>query len=201
MLSCVGSCCLYSSFPLSFFFFFFLCFFVFFLFLFFFFKLLFILFIYFWLCWVFVSVRGLSPAAASGGHSPSRCAGLSPSRPLLLPVRLQTRRLSSCGSRAQLLRGTWDPPRPGLEPVCPASAGRLSTTAPPGKPRFLFLDLLFHFGGTPLHSLWDRTRPPGSGQGSNLCPLQWKHRVLTTGPPGKSPVWCFLKNNSYISTF
>ena len=50
--------------------------------------------------------------------------------------RLQTRRLSNCGSRAQLLRGTWDPPRPGLEPVSPASAGRLSTTAPPGKPHF-----------------------------------------------------------------
>ena len=33
---------------------------------------------------VFVSVRGLSPVAASGGHSSSRCAGLSPSRPLLL---------------------------------------------------------------------------------------------------------------------
>ena len=48
--------------------------------------------------------------------------------------RLQTRRLSSCGSRAQLLRGTWDLPRPGLEPVSPALAGRLSTTAPPGKP-------------------------------------------------------------------
>ena len=44
---------------------------------------LFIIF-YFWLCWVFVSVRGLSPAAASGGHSSSRCAGLSLSRPLLL---------------------------------------------------------------------------------------------------------------------
>ena len=42
------------------------------------------LFIYFWLCWVFVSVRGLSPVAASGGHSSSRCAGLSLSRPLLL---------------------------------------------------------------------------------------------------------------------
>ena len=39
---------------------------------------------YFWLCWVFVSVRGLSLVAASGGHSSSRCAGLSPSRPLLL---------------------------------------------------------------------------------------------------------------------
>ena len=54
--------------------------------LFFFFKFyLFIyLFIYFWLCWVFVSVRGLSPVVASGGHSSSRCAGLSLSRPLLL---------------------------------------------------------------------------------------------------------------------
>ena len=41
-------------------------------------------FIYFWLCWVFVSVRGLSPVAASGGHSSSRCAGLSLSWPLLL---------------------------------------------------------------------------------------------------------------------
>ena len=41
------------------------------------------LFIYFWLCWVFVSVRGLSLVVASGGHSSSRCAGLSLSRPLL----------------------------------------------------------------------------------------------------------------------
>ena len=42
------------------------------------------LFIYFWLCWVFVSVRGLSTVAASGGHSSSRCAGLSLSGPVLL---------------------------------------------------------------------------------------------------------------------
>ena len=42
------------------------------------------LFIYFWLCWVFVSVRGLFPLAARGGHSSSRCAGLSLSRPLPL---------------------------------------------------------------------------------------------------------------------
>ena len=51
-------------------------------FFFFFFK--FYLFIYLWLCWVFVSVRGLSPVVASGGHSSSRCAGPSPPRPLLL---------------------------------------------------------------------------------------------------------------------
>ena len=42
------------------------------------------LFIYLWLCWGFVSVQGLSLVAASGGHSSSRCAGLSLSRPLLL---------------------------------------------------------------------------------------------------------------------
>ena len=50
------------------------------------------LFIYLWLCCVFVSVRGLSLVAASGGHSSSRCTGLSLSRPLLL---------RSTGSRAQ----------------------------------------------------------------------------------------------------
>ena len=54
-----------------------------FFFLFFFFNLI-NLFIYLWLCWVFVSVRGLSLVAASGDHSSSRCAGLSLSRPLLL---------------------------------------------------------------------------------------------------------------------
>ena len=60
----------FFSFTAHFFFFFFL-------------KYLFIFF-YFWLCWVFVSVRGLSLVAASGDHSSSRCAGLSLSRPLLL---------------------------------------------------------------------------------------------------------------------
>ena len=35
---------------------------------------------------IFVSVRGLSLVAASGGHSSSRCTGLSLSRPLLLRI-------------------------------------------------------------------------------------------------------------------
>ena len=52
---------------------------------------------------------------------------------LVAEHRLQTRRLSNCGSRAQLLCGMWDPPRPGLEPVSPALAGGLLTTASPGK--------------------------------------------------------------------
>ena len=67
---------------------------------------------------LFIAVRGPLIIAAS----------------LVAEHRLQTRRLSNCGSRAQSLRGTWDPPRPGLEPASPALAGRLPTTAPPGKP-------------------------------------------------------------------
>ena len=67
---------------------------------------------------LFIAVRGPLTIAAS----------------LVAEHRLQTRRLSSCGSRAQLLRGMWDLPRPGLEPVSPALAGRFSTTEPPGKP-------------------------------------------------------------------
>ena len=71
---------------------------------------------------LFIAVRGPLTSAAS----------------LVAEHGLQTRRLSSCGSRAQLLRGTWDPPRPGTEPVSPALAGRVSTTAPPGKPPIWF---------------------------------------------------------------
>ena len=70
---------------------------------------------------LFIAVRGPLTIAAS----------------LVAEHRLQTRRLSSCGSRAQLLHGMWDPPGPGHEPVSPASAGGLPTTAPPGKPELL----------------------------------------------------------------
>ena len=48
--------------------------------------------------------------------------------------RALERRLSSCGTQAQLLRNMWDLPGPGLEPVSPALAGGLSTTVPPGNP-------------------------------------------------------------------
>ena len=71
---------------------------------------------------LFIAVRGPLTVAAS----------------LVAEHRLQTRGLSSCGSRAQLLRGAWDPPRPGLEPTSPALAGRFSTTAPLGKPGIVF---------------------------------------------------------------
>ena len=101
------------------------------------------LFICLWLRWVFVSVRGLSLVAASGGHSSSRCVGLSLSRPLLLRST-GSRRAGSVvvahGPSCSAACGMWDLPRPGLEPVSPALAGRLSTTAPPGKPCFTTLN-------------------------------------------------------------
>ena len=58
------------------------------------------------------------------------CGPLTIVASLVAEHRLQTRRLSSCGSLAQLLQGMWDLPRPGLEPVSPVLAGRLSTTMP-----------------------------------------------------------------------
>ena len=58
---------------------------------------------------------------------------------LIAEHRLQMRRLSNCGARDQLLRGMWDLPRPGLEPVSPALAGGLPATAPPGKPYNYFI--------------------------------------------------------------
>ena len=43
------------------------------------------------------------------------------------------RGLSSCGTRASLLRSMWDLPGPGIEPMPPALAGGFLTTVPPGK--------------------------------------------------------------------
>ena len=78
--------------------------------------------------------RAFSSCGKRGPLFITVCGPLTIAASLVVEHRLQTRRLSNCGSRVQLLRGMWDPPRPGLEPMSPALAGRFSTTAPPGKP-------------------------------------------------------------------
>ena len=83
--------------------------------------------------------RAFSSCGERGPLFIAVCGPLTVAASLVVEHKLQMRRLSSCGSRAQLLRGMWDPPRPGLEPVSPALAGRFSTAAPPGKPRIKFL--------------------------------------------------------------
>ena len=95
---------------------------------------------------LFITVRGPPTIAAS----------------LVAEHRLQTRRLSNCGPRAQLLRGMWDLPRPGLEPASPALAGRLSTTAPPGKP------LLLSFNPMHLPHCCSGILPVRQAEGSSL---------------------------------
>ena len=80
---------------------------------------------------------------------------------------------------------------PGPEEFDPWNSGRTVPGWGPGSSHwglpgaghssssFYFLNLVF--GHAPRHvgSLFP-------DQGLNLCPLQWKRRVLTTGPPGKS---------------
>ena len=46
----------------------------------------------------------------------------------------------SYGSQASLLRGTWDLPGAGIEPMSPALSGRFFATEPPGKPWIPFSD-------------------------------------------------------------
>ena len=61
----------------------------------------------------------------------SRCRARAPGTRASVVV---ARGLSSCGARAELLRGMWDLPGPGLKPVSTALAGGLPTAAPSGKP-------------------------------------------------------------------
>ena len=46
-----------------------------------------------------------------------------------------------CGAWPSLLRGMWNHPGSGIEPMSPALAGGLFTTEPPGKPNKLFYTL------------------------------------------------------------
>ena len=72
-------------------------------------------------------------ASHCGGFSLFRCTGSRRASFSSCGSWALERRLSSCSARAQLLRGMWDLPRPGLEPVFPALAGGFLSTVPPGK--------------------------------------------------------------------
>ena len=77
---------------------------------------------------------GFSLAAAGGGSS--LVAGRMPLT--AVPSQFRARRLghaafSSCGAGAWLLRGTWNLPRSGMEPVGPALSGKFLSTIPSRK--------------------------------------------------------------------
>ena len=106
--------------------------------------------------WAF-SICGERVAALRCGARASYCGGFSCCRAWALGtwasvvvacglsscgLRALEYRLSSCGARAWLLRGMWDLPGPGLEPVSPALAGGFLTTVPPGKSLMQCFNLL-----------------------------------------------------------
>ena len=102
--------------------------------------------LFFWLCWLFVSVRGLSPVAASGGQSSSQCAGLSPSRPLLLRSRGSRRSGSAVvahGPSRSAARGIF--PDQGSNPCPPHWQADSQPLRHQGSPPALFLMALLYF--------------------------------------------------------
>ena len=66
----------------------------------------------------------------------SRCGGFSSCGASALE-----RKLNSCGTRAMFPCSMWYFPRPGIEPVSPALAGRFLTTRQPGKSQFLCFEV------------------------------------------------------------
>ena len=112
------------------------------------------------------------------------------------------RGLSSCGTWAQLLRGMWDLPRLGLEPMCPALAGGFLTTVPPGKSAYISLSIVslpinaflmemeFRIGLTPTDQVQDllEKRSALHGEmsaGSSLwCSVLWFIKCFHT--------YCFI---------
>ena len=65
-----------------------------------------------------------------------------------------------------MLRGMWDLPRAGIEPISPALAGRFLTTGPPGSPLPLLLTVVSQMPRAPKEGGlgWKSLRPPQSSE-------------------------------------
>ena len=149
--------------------------------------LLIYLFIYSWLCWVFVSVRGLSLVAASGGHSSPRCAGLSLSRPLLL---------RSTGSRragsAAVAHG----------PSCSAACGIFPDQGSNPCPLHRQADSQpLHHQGNPLPCL-DQRETGSERQGALVAHDQHQtalYGLITVRARVAETLWCWTTSEEEIS--
>ena len=120
-------------------------------------------------------VRAFSSCGKWGPLFIAVCGPLTIAASPVAEHRLQTRRLSNCGLWAQSLRGMWNPPRPGPEPVSPALAGRLSTTAPPGKAHLFVYSSVCYVSGsflTPEGTRNTWSLPPGAHCPRERDPVQ-----------------------------
>ena len=105
------------------------------------------------------------------------------------------RRLSTCGAWAQLLRGTWDLPGPGLELVSPALAGGFPTIAPPRKP---LQTSLIGKEQLSLATRWPLAKVGSSYQIKPKSPLN-KHPDSQIMPDSNEILVYFLTKNTDIS--
>ena len=110
--------------------------------------------IYFWQHWIFAAVLRLSLVLESRGVRLCCSTRACPCGAFSCCGAWALRRagLSSCGSQALvcglsgygtwawLLGGMWALPGPGIEPVSPASAGRILFTVPPGRVPHIVLE-------------------------------------------------------------
>ena len=113
------------------------------------------LFIYLWLCGVFVSLRGLSLIVASGDHSSSRCAGLPPSRPLLLRSTGSRRAGSVVVAHGPSCSAAWGIPRDQGSNPCPLHwQADSQPLRHQGSPRFLKVEKWIQFGLSPQSLLF-----------------------------------------------
>ena len=175
----------------------------------------FFFFIYFWLCWVFISVRGLSLVAASGGHSSSQCAGLSLSQPLQLQTAGSRRAGSvavahglSCSAACGILPDQGSNPcplhwqadsqplrhqgSPQCVPFCAYSCKisifillRMQVSLAYKLYYIRYFFFFFYYIYIFGHAACG-ILVPQPGIKPMPHPLQWKRGVLTTGPPRKS---------------
>ena len=149
------------------------------------------LFIYFWLCWVFFAAHGVWASHCGGFSCRARALGTWAS--VVVAHRLSScgsqaleRRLSSRGTKAQLLHGMWDLPRPGLEPMSSALADGFLTTAPPGKPCFHF----YHYkSAISLPHLLDHT----SWLDTKFQKVPIKIKIAKSGISNKAQLWNSVK--------
>ena len=74
----------------------------------------------------------------------------------------------------------WDLPRPGLEPLSPALAGRFSTTAPPGKPN------QYDFCVLERDALKDGFAGGGAGGRTGRLP---QDKIIAVVGANERPIW------------
>ena len=105
------------------------------------------------------------------------------SKPPVLPLDREGKR--GLGRRTPQNRGSWG----NVTHYDNSYYNNLLLIIPIAGIANIYILLSIYLFITAPHGMWNFP-----DQGSSPCPLQWKRRVLTTGPPGKSTVFCIFQS-------